>query len=458
MSHGITSAPPLPYWERKWCLGVVFGGFSLLYLLQRSPYVGFNDGLSFLYAASKGFDLDTNATSHFLYNNLQHVLVWALPFLPDVLVLTLFSVACALGTLGMVYRLGRLLAPSQGAALLPVVALGVSFTFWQQSEVIEVYAFNNLVFTAFLYCAVRDLRAHSRSNYLATSLFLGLGLITHIQHILSLPFFLAYLWGRNDLRWTQRCWGMLPWMSMMSILFFLPAYTGAHAWTAVFFESKFQDALMGVDARSLATGVLMGVGMLLYNFQLALVPMAAGWRHLWRTDRNLVWWMVALGLPYLAFATKYSVRDNHVFYLVVYLLLALPLVHGTGNEAERRKRIRWMLPAGFVLPILVYALATLLAPMLPPLQRYDMEKAYKGGVTHLLWPGKAWARDPLEIARRRAQRCEGRPGDKTEEWNYATAVQYLRLRCAQGHLQQDNGWTMYPPVSAMPPECFFDCP
>ncbi|HEX2901175.1 MAG TPA: glycosyltransferase family 39 protein [Bacteroidia bacterium] len=446
-----------PFWDRKWFLWLVFGGFALLYLLNRSPHVGFNDGLSFLYSAAKGFDGATNATSHFLYNNLQHLLLKAFFFLPHVWVLTLFSIGCSLCTLLLVYRVARLLTQRQGLALLPVVVLGISFTFWQQTEIIEVYAFNNLLFAAFLHVSLRDIVGKRRRNYLLVSILLGLGLLTHIQHILSIPFFLGYLWWRNDLRLGQKILGMLPWMLLMSILFLLPAVTGLHTWKAVFFESKFQDELLGVDAWALLKGVLLGFGMLVYNFQLTLLPIAMGWRKLWKLDRGLTIWLMALALPYLAFALKYSVNDNHVFYLCFYIVLVLPLVHFLGNELDGKSRhLRWIFPAALILPVVLYALATLLAPNLGLLAHYDSEKAFKGGVVHLLWPGKAWARDPLEIAWREAHLCQADPQDKIGEWNFEAAVGYLKLQCPGGIPQ--NGWTIYPPLSASVDSCFFDCP
>jgi hypothetical protein len=287
-----------------------------------------------------------------------------------------------------------LFTSSQGLALLPVVVLALSFTFWQQSEIIEVYAFNNVLFLAFVHVALKDIVAGGRRNYLLLSLLLGLGLLTHIQHILSIPFFLGYLWGKNELRPAQKILGMLPWMLLMSVLFVLPVFTHTNSWRAVFFESKFQDELLGIDAKGLGKGILLGLGMLVYNFHLALVPMVRGWRRVWRMQRSLFWWLVVLGLPYLGFAVKYSVNDNHVFYLCAYTVLVLPLVYCL-EEKRSGKWLRWMFPLSLAAPVLIYATVTLLAPTLPPLQQYDEAKAYKGGVVHLLWPGKAAGRMEL---------------------------------------------------------------
>jgi hypothetical protein len=456
------SQRPMPvsdasYWEKRGFPWLVFGGFALLYLVNRSPYVGFNDGLTFLGAAAHGFDFATNATSHFFYNNLQHVLLKVFFFLPHVLVLTLFSIVCALGTLFLVYKCARLFTENQGLALIPVVTLGISFTFWQQSEIIEVYAFNNLIFVAFLYTTLKDLFRNTRRNYLLLSILLGIGLITHIQHILSIPFFLAYLFWRNELNVSQKMLGMLPWMALMSILFILPAITHQHTWKAVFFESKFQDELLGVDAFALLKGFALGIGMLLYNFQLMLVPIGLGWRRLWRIDRPMLIWLSVLALPYLAFALKYSVNDNHVFYLCFYIVLVLPLVYSFHLQAKTTDGyLKWFFPLGIALPVATYALATLLAPTVGALSKYDSEKAFKGGVVHLLWPGKAWAKDPLAIAWQEAHLCLHDPQNKITEWNFPAAVRYLQRQCAKS--EAENGSTFVPSLPSSLDSCFFECP
>lgn len=410
-------------WDRRWAPLVVMAAFALLYFLNRSPFAGFNDGVSFLMHAATGWDLATNATSHFLYNNLQHLLLKALPFLPDVALLTSFSILCALATLWLVYRTARLFTPSQSAALFPVVVLGVSFTFWQQSEIIEVYAFNGLIFMGYLHLALKDLLAGRRRYFLAVSALLGLGLLTHIQHILSLPFFLVWIWGRNPLSLPLRMTAMVPWMAMFSVLLVLPAFTGINSWQSVFFESKFQNQLLGMSLMGLLKGIGFGLGMLGYNFLFVWIPIVKAWQGIWRGKWQIFLWLLLIALPYLGFAMKYAVNDNHVFYLCFHFVLLLPLaIWAEGLPAKWRN---WWMPGAFFLPILIYGATTLAAPLIPALRSYDESKAYKGGVSHLLWPGKAWAKDPLVLARALYAANPYPSADEKPEWNFDAAVEYL---------------------------------
>ena len=416
------------FWTGSWPLRLVLGFLAGLFLLNRSPFVGFNDGMSFLYAAETGFDLGTNATSHFLYNNLQHILVKVFFFVPPVLLLTLFSIVCSLIALWLFAKIAGLFTQNRFAIAATTLLLGVSFTFWQQSEIIEVYAFNNMLFLSYVWLALRDvLKSKGRANALFVSLLLGIGLLTHIQHILSIPFFLIYLWKGDFLSVKRKVLLMLPWMSLMSILFILPMALKTHSLGAVFVESQFKQDVFGLQPMVLLKGIGLGLGMLLYNFILGLVFVAMGWRRMLKESKESAYWLLALLVPYAGFAFKYSVNDNHVFFLCAYFILLLPAVLSLEKVTGNTKR-GGILGGLILVPIATYWMMTIFALQVPQLAKYDELKAYKGGVHHLFWPGKASAPDPLQLALEiQHDNSEDAIRLKTE-WNYETAIQYLEFK------------------------------
>lgn len=398
---------------------------GIIYLLNRSPYIGFNDGMSFLLSASKGWDLDTNATSHFLYNNLLHVLLKVFFFLPQVFVLTTFSIICSLLAIWIFGKVLGLFSQDRFLNAMAMLTLGLSFTFWQQTEVVEVYAFNNVIFLSCLYLGLRDIFGEHRKGWFWLSILMGLGLLTHIQHILSLPFFLFYLFGKNELFLARKLGGLLLTLALASPLFLLPILLQTHSLMAVFIESKFQSDLFGMDLGAMLKGIGLGLGMLCYNFLFALPFVLKGWLRLWKTDRQRVWLLLLVLLPYFGFAFKYSVNDNHVFFLAGYFVLLLPL--GLGLKGIRLGN--WALAALVVImPMAMYASASILAKQVPRLREYDSAKAYKGGVLHLLWPGKAWAEDPLALAAELYGKEDAASVALKAEWNYPAAEEYLRLQ------------------------------
>ncbi len=401
---------------------------GLVYLLFRSPYVGFNDGLSFLLEAETGFSTDTNATNHFLYNNLQHILVQVFFFLSPVLVLTVFSITCSLISLVRIYQIGRLFVGPLPILTIPPMVLALSFTFWQQTEIIEVYAFNNFLFLTTLYLALQDLLRRSSRRVLLVSLLMGLLMLTHIQHILFLPFFLFYLYRCQKITPLKPLIGFGIFAALTSILFILPLVTHNHELSAVFFDSQFKDDVLGVDFAQLMEGALKATLFLIYNFHIFLVFIFHGWYKMYKDRRELFWQLLLILVPYLGFAVKYSVADNHVFFLISYLVLIPPMVFSLMSLAFKlMPYMSWLVPLMLVMSPMLYLGATMIGKDHPKLASYQTEKAYKGGVEHLLWPGKRSAKDPLALAKEIYQ-ANPQSDPATIEWNYAAAVAYLKLR------------------------------
>lgn len=400
--------------------------FGLLYFLNRNPFIGWNDALSFMAEAVQGWSPHTNATSHFLYTNTLHVLVTVFGFLDPAFVGTTFSVLCGLVVIWRVQQMASLFSPMPWARRGAAVALGLAFTFWQQCEGIEVYAFNCLLFAHFFLWSLRDFQEGKRSRWWKVAMVLGLCLLTHIQAILAIPFFIYYLLSGKQLAWTRKLLALCITGGLFSILFILPSIYQTHTLSAVFYEDRFEDDVMGLSLLGLLKGMAKGIGYFLYNFHVFSLPMIWGWVLFLRGRHPLRWPVLLALLPFLAFAVKYSVNDNHVFYLVPYLLLVLPMAMalekfwGSGRFNPSARWLLWML-----FPVLLYAGTTWAFRQTGPGQEYERSKAYKGGVTHLLWPGKAWAKDPLEEYRRLQKEAQLGQEVGDVEWNYKGAADYL---------------------------------
>lgn len=379
-----------------------------------------------MYEAEKSFTALTNATSHFLYNNFQHFLVKVFFFVPPVHLLVFFSILMSLGSLWRLWQIAQLWIANRAAATLLPLAIAFSFTFWQQTEIIEVYAFNNFLFLSFLLHALRDLKTNEPSAIWKTSLWYFLCLLTHIQHILSIPFFLFYLWKAAMGNWIKIGIGLGFVALAFAILLAIPAITHNHSLAAVFFDNQFQNDILGLDFKVLLRGFAMAMGFLVYNFHVLLVPGLIGWWKLWKGNRPLFWQLALLFVPYFGFAVKYSVTDNHVFFLLSYFVLLLPLIFAVKDLGNWF--VKWWKPTMIVLlllPPLFYAGTLFGVRKMGWMAGYDTEKAYKGGLTHLLWPGKATASDPLVLAAE--LRAKGVPPDSVE-WNYPIALEYLEWK------------------------------
>jgi len=425
----IFRVPRKRYWDFPVFRWVLFGMVGMIYLIGRSPHVGFNDGLSFLLEAEQGFSPYTNATSHFLYNNLQHILLEVFSFLPSVLVLTMFSMVCSLLTLGRLYQLVRLFGTPPITWIIPPLVLALSFTFWQQSEIIEVYAFNNLIFINFFYFALKDL-LHNESKYtLLVGALLGIGLLTHIQHLLSVPFFIYYLVrvGKNN---PLRAVGALGIAGILFFVLFLPPLTSdTNSIASIFFDNQFQSELLGFDMAQLMDGMGKAMMYMMYNFHMFTLAAIVGWVIMFRDRRSLFWQLLLLFVPYFGFAVKYSVADNHVFFLISYLIFLVPSVFTLMAIAMKMlPYMNIMFPMMLMMGPMMYMMATMYAKDSPRFADYQVEKAYKGGVKHLLWPMKNNAPDPLELADALRKNDPGAYERGEVEWNYPAALALLEWR------------------------------
>lgn len=405
-------------------LWVVLGIAGVVYAVNACPYGGWHDSLSYLSDAEAGFNFHANATNHFLYNNMQHFLHEMLFFLPLRGLLQTVTIIFALLTLARLYQAGRLFGGpyAAGAATL---AFAFSFTFWQQTEIIEVYAMNSYLFSSYFYLALADMTGDRRRRSALAGLYFGLALLTHIQHILALPFMLSYLvWGRD---WARRTLG-LAFIAGSFLFLLMMAYVYKDSLHSIFFDRHFGDEAMGIDLGGWSQGIGIGLLLLVYNLHLLLPLVAVGAWGFWKAHRGLMLRLLLLFLPFAGFASKFGVVDAYVFYIIPYMVLCLMAVKGINLLSERRRRLS-MIAAAVAGP-LIYLTAWQVAGKVdhPKLKAYDERAAYKGGAAHLFWPGKrgVGAQDPLVLA------AQWKEGDPLPEWNLIEAQRFL-LHYARNH-------------------------
>ena len=131
-------------------------------------------------------------------------------------------------------------------------------------------------------------------------------------------------------------------------------------------------------------------------------------------------------VPYLGFAVKYNVTDNHVFFLIPYLIMVIFMAEGLKSMFSRwGKRSLIIAVCCTVMSFPMYLLASKLAVRIPQLAQLDKQKAYKGGIAYFLNPvHRIYAEDPLKIAKESI--VEGKRPVHADEWHYDVAVAYVR--------------------------------
>ncbi len=397
-----------------------------VYLLNRSPFVHFHDSAGFLSDALAGFSQATNATNHLLFNNFQHVLLLIFPFADPVLVLSLGVIVSSMITLILLEYWIREMTGNALYGIAGMSIMALSFTWWQQTEIIEVYAFNAMMFLLYVVPAFLDIRDGHRGRGILAAVFFGLSHLVHIQHILSWPFFVYYLLtgkSKAGTRWSM----LLTAATIAGVLFLIQHFYPVNSISAIFFDSGFRDEVLGFQPVELIRGMIRTIAIIIYNFHIFLIFIPAGLMVLYKSRNRKIFYALAfLLLSFLGFGSKFNVPDNHVFFVPAWLALAVVMAHGMKKWKNLLEKIPvYFLAMVLVMSPLVYGSAWLTARQLPLFEEYQEEKEYKGGVAHIFWPGKAHAKDPLEMAKERLLNPALR--DSLPEWNYCASAKCLIL-------------------------------
>ncbi|MBI3958784.1 MAG: DUF2723 domain-containing protein [Chloroflexi bacterium] len=292
--------------------------------------------------------------------------------------MNIFSALAGAGTIALLYLLTKRLNGGDGwSGLAGAITFALGPVWWAQATVAEVYALHNLFVVALLYAAVSLGNRPTNRQITVLCILAGLSLTHHRTAILLLPGLALYLlWTQPDLRRPQPAW--LLWLGAFLLPLLLYLYIplrsllGAadlegdysNTW-AGFWRHVLASGYTGFFAdNSLAVSRTAGEWLALVVAQFGWPPLALGVGGLamglihqkQRAAWGLVWLTLAANL---LFALNYRVADVEVFWLPVFLCLAL----GVGNSAHwlcwlaarlgfgKRKDGSW-LEAAFLLALL----------------------------------------------------------------------------------------------------------
>ena len=389
--------------KNHWFLPASLLCAALLYSCTRSHHPGWGDGMGFLLAASRGFDLNTNATSHFLYNNLNHFALWLFPGQNPVTVLVWLNIGYALGALWQGYHLALLVSRDAFASALMTLALAMGYTFWRQAVGIEVYACYLLVAGALLRYAVADLvRGHPPRHTLLLGLLWGLAVLVHIQAMLLLPALVVWACYTRP-KTAQMLAALAVAVSLFSLLLLLPWLLHTHDLASVFAEQQFRQHLAGLDIKLLIKGLSLSVAFGVYQYHLWALPVVAGGIRLWKERRPVAVFLLTVILPVWGFASRYGVTDAYVFFLVPYVALVPVGAAGLKPWLDRIKILDYQkIMAVALVPLLAwggYHTAAFVAEKSGKAADFQAQKAYKGGLAYYLYPGMEHVPDPLPLIR-----------------------------------------------------------
>jgi hypothetical protein len=353
--------------RRAWLAALAVGiAAFLLYRATLLPGVDFGDTGSFQTMA--GSPLITPRDGYPLYFALGDVAVWMSGAEPahalNVATAIEGAIACGLMVLAAAELSGSVAAAAAAALLF-----AVSYTFWSQSVIAEVYALHIALVALTLLLLLRWSNRPTHGRLLAFFAVYALAFGNHLSMILLLPGYTLFLLMAAPGGWRSMLTpriitmalvcaaaGALQYAWNLRTLWLLPdpPHGLADALQRFWFDvtkSDWRDTMVMNVPRS-----LLGDHAAMYWFDLRQqfgiagpVLAAGGGAYLALTDRRRAILMATLFAANLAFAYTYNVGDAHVFYLPSHLMLAL--LAAPGLVLIGRVRAPWRPAAAALLTV-----------------------------------------------------------------------------------------------------------
>ncbi|MFQ5430723.1 MAG: protein O-mannosyl-transferase family [Phycisphaerae bacterium] len=412
-----TPAPSLDNHGRR-NLVAAAGLFGLLlYAMTCAPGVLWQDSATFQFRVRR-FELYSElglALAHPLYVLLARafaLLSWG-DFAHRV---NLFSVVCAAAALALTADLLWKLTRCRLAAVLGVLMLGLSHTFWRHAVIAEVYSLYALGLVAEL-CLLERFCRTRRGRWLLFALIVnGLNVSNHLLALLHGPVYLGLVVvaiRRGDLR-PRRVPALLgafllgasPYLGLIAaeIAGGRPVLDTLHS--ALFgdaFAGHVMNASVSLPRQAARAGEFFGL-----NFPTPLILLAPlGLRRGWKEAGTR--WFVAVGGALFAiafiFAFRYPVPDQYVFFFPCYVLLAcfVALAVRSCASATRAKRAR--LVARAIQPAGGYEVAPSILKQWRVSFGADTRVPYRDNYTYFLRPRQNGYVGAARFAREALQRA-----------------------------------------------------
>lgn len=355
------------------------------------------------------------ALSHPLYHWLGRLAVAAVRLEPAFAVTLVSSIAGALAVAN-VFGCIRTLTDRTSAALFGAVSLALASTFWQLATLAETYTLGAALLAAECWCLALYARRGSRWAIWGMCLFNGLGLANHLQAMLTLPVLVIVVLHALVKR-RLRVGGVLIglWLWLLASL----PYTAMVFGEAVHSTTPLDTLRSALFGKSFAGNVLnlqlgkkvlaVAIGFPLLNFPNLLLPAAL--YGMLRARRAGVPSPAAgfllLGLLiHAVFALRYNIKDQHTFFLPLYVILCV--FGGVGAaavsrwEQHQRRRVVSVLAVVCLLATPgLYVAATHIARQAQVLSRFGVQhsKPYRDDYRYLFIPWSVNERSAEQMSR-----------------------------------------------------------
>ena len=160
--------------------------FLIIYRLGSFTKITFGDSLGKIVDIENcKFNLETYSITHFLYQNFTVLIYKTFPNLDPIEIGRWVNIIFAIFELNILYSILNKIFKTHLIAILGTLAF--SFTFWKNTENVEVYTFSLVWVALYLFFSVNYLQTDQNKYITIAGLILGISFYSHIQSILLIP-------------------------------------------------------------------------------------------------------------------------------------------------------------------------------------------------------------------------------------------------------------------------------
>lgn len=407
---------------------LLFFIFLAVYYAGSFTKIPFADCLGFVLDVEKGKWIGTSAaTTHFLYVNTAIALknLTGLNSIEANRLLVMFSGAA---TVSVIYAAVKIITKTEWASVTAAIVFGLSFTFWRNAEIVEVYTFNCLWLSLFFLSIIKTFVENNKKYILLSGLFLGISLWLHIQNILLIPAFLVFLFHfRHEKKQVYS--SLLIFGLLFSSLFILntmqglplrSVYSSEHGtWVEDSFKKTFMQYVMDL---------IKSLAYLIYNFNLFAFFGVIGTVLLYKTNRKMFFVFFTGAVCVYGFSTFYAVSDNYVFFLPFNIIFALSIGYGlSAPKYTVVKKFSWvclLIPLGY---LVIYKAAFSTEKG----RAFHLSKKHKGGLNYFILPWMNNNPGILEFT------IDDKTAQEPVQWMKTIAREYIELMKTKGYTEEE---------------------
>lgn len=379
--------------------------------------------MGFITDIEKGeFIISTSVYAHFLFSNSLILIKKIFPFFDSIEIGRWFTIFFGVSSVSILYKIIYTITKNNWSSFFGSIIFGLSFTFWRNTEIVEIYTFNIFFIALFILYSVKYFQEKKDKFLLLSSFILGISLWNHIQNILLIPGFLFLLYHSKN-------WNLIVKSISIFTILFLSLFT-----IPFFKEESFLIVFKAVSNHNITfknfpKDILKSIFYLIFNFWHFTIFGIFGIFYLLKKHLELALFLLINAIPVYGFATLFSVSDNYVFFLPANFIFAIFISFSLYSVFP--KKIFKLFSFSILFIPLFYIMSYHFSMEIEKGYEFNEQKKYKGGLKYYMLP---WLNNNVGILETTIKNSET---PEPLDWMKKSAKEYINLRIENGESLND---------------------